>query len=89
MAQPKTVPGRNAPIGAEADRHLITETHAANILGLKVATLRRWRWVGRGPQFIKVGEAVRYDPADIHQFIEAGRRRSTSDDPIAPKADGL
>ncbi len=55
------------------------EHEAAARLGLKVATLRRWRWSGRGPPFIKIGAAVRYDPDDVEAFIEAGRRSSTSD----------
>ncbi len=59
--------------------YLIGERGAAERLGLAVATLRRWRWVGRGPRFVKVGGAVRYDPADLDAFIEAGRRISTTD----------
>ncbi len=58
---------------------LMTETEAARLLGLKVATLRRWRWAGKGPRFLKLGGAVRYDQGDLTAFIEAGRRTSTSD----------
>ncbi len=58
---------------------LVNETEAARILSLSVKTLRRWRWAGRGPRFIKIGGAVRYDPTDLTAFIEAGRRTSTSD----------
>lgn len=58
---------------------LVDEREAAERLGLAVATLRRWRWVGRGPLFVKIGGAVRYDPADLDALIEAGRRKSTSD----------
>ncbi len=59
---------------------LLKETEAAEILSVEVATLRRWRWAGgKGPRFIKIGAAVRYDPADLVAFIEAGRRASTSD----------
>lgn len=58
---------------------LVNEQDAARILGLKVATLRRWRWSSKGPRFIKLGGAVRYDPLDLEIFIEAGRRRCTSD----------
>lgn len=58
---------------------LIKEDPAARILGVEVATLRRWRWSGGGPAFIKLGNAVRYDPRDLAAFIEAGRRRSTSE----------
>ncbi len=58
---------------------LINEHEAARILGLSVKTLRRWRWAGRPPGFLKIGAAVRYDPADIAAFIGAARRTSTSD----------
>jgi len=58
---------------------LLNETEAARILAMQVTTLRRWRWSGKGPRFVKIGAAVRYDPADLTAFIEAGRRNSTSD----------
>ena len=62
-----------------AARALLNETEAARILAMRVTTLRRWRWAGRGPRFVKIGAAVRYDRADLSAFIEAGRRNSTSD----------
>ena len=58
---------------------LLNEHQAAAILGIKVATLRRWRWAGKPPRFIKIGSAVRYDPVDLQNLIDAGRRISTSD----------
>ena len=58
---------------------LIDEHEAAARLGLKVATLRRWRWAGRPPHFFKIGAAVRYDPEELASYIEAARRTSTSD----------
>ena len=58
---------------------LMNEHEVAAKLGLKVATLRRWRWAGRGPPYIKIGSAVRYQPPDIDALIDAGRRTSTSD----------
>ena len=59
--------------------HLLHETETAKILSVKVSTLRRWRWAGQGPRFIKLGAAVRYDPSDLKEFIETGSRTSTSD----------
>ena len=58
---------------------LLKEAEAAEHLSVAVATLRRWRWAGRGPRFLKIGGAVRYDPTDVMAFVEAGRRTSTSD----------
>jgi len=58
---------------------LVGELEAAQILGLSVKTLRRWRFAGRGPAFHKIGACVRYRLADLAEFIEAGRRQSTAD----------
>lgn len=61
-------------------RALVNETEAARILNVSVKTLRRWRWAGTGPAYRKIGAAaVRYHPADLATFIEAGRRQSTAD----------
>ncbi len=66
-------------IATEPTSRLLKEGEAAKILNLEVATLRRWRWSGRGPRFLKLGGAVRYELADIEAFIEASRKASTSD----------
>jgi general secretion pathway protein A len=60
---------------------LLDEHSAAEMLSLKVNTLRRWRWAGTGPAFVKIGAAVRYEPAAMHAFIEQSRRQ-----PLAPKS---
>ena len=62
-----------------SDRQLITETEAADFLGLQPVTLRRWRWAGKGPRFLKIGGAVRYERATLEEFVSASVRRSTSD----------
>jgi hypothetical protein len=60
--------------------NLVDETEAAKLLGnLSVKTLRRWRWQGCGPAFVKVGAAVRYQLVDIEAFLSARRRHSTRD----------
>ena len=63
---------------------LVNEIEAARILDLSPLTLRKWRWAGKGPRFVKIGAAVRYDLADLTTFIEAGRHNSTSE--FGPKA---
>jgi excisionase family DNA binding protein len=52
---------------------LYTEREAAERLAISVKTLRRWRWLRRGPAFVKIGAAVRYPGSDIDAFIAAGR----------------
>jgi hypothetical protein len=70
----------------EVFRTLVDETRAALLLDLKVKTLRRWRWAGKGPRFVKLGSAVRYRLADLDQFIAAGQRTSTSDTGVGRRA---
>lgn len=41
----------------------LTEKQVAEIMGLSVKTLQRWRLFGEGPEWRKFGTAVRY-PAD-------------------------
>lgn len=64
---------------AEKTRRFVNEHAAAEELGTAVATLRRWRWAGRGPAYFKIGSLVRYDVSDLRAFADAGRRQSTSD----------
>ena len=59
----------------------MTEVEAARILGLEPATLRQWRFLGRGPAYHKFGSAVRYDPRELERFIACARRGSETDDP--------
>ncbi len=59
--------------------HLLHETETAKILSVKVSTLRRWRWAGTGPRFLKVGYAVRYDPQTLKDYLAERERTSTSD----------
>ena len=57
---------------------LLTETSTANALGVKPATLRRWRWAGKGLPFIKIGSLVKYAQKDVEAYIENNRRANTS-----------
>jgi predicted DNA-binding transcriptional regulator AlpA len=69
--------------GADPKDRLLNEHEAAAYLGLAVATLRRWRWSGDGPNHVKLGPAkgaaVRYEPHALAQFVAAGVRASTGD----------
>ena len=63
----------------DSQTKLLTESQVADILNLRVATLRRWRWIGQGPRFIKIGAAVRYDPEQLKAYLAKQVRSSTSD----------
>ena len=45
-------------------------------------TLERWRWLGEGPQFIKIGGRVRYRIEDIEAFEASNVRQVTG--PMRP-----
>ena len=46
---------------------------AAEILGLEERTLDKWRLLGKGPKFVRVGtRAIRYRHEDLVNFIESG-----------------
>ena len=58
---------------------LRNEHEAAALLNVAVPTLRRWRWSGHGPRFVKIGRAVSYDHAELRAYLQQQTRRSTSD----------
>ena len=53
----------------------LKETEAAERLGCKVSTLRKWRTLGNGPAYIKVGRLVRYSDADLAAYLDANRKQ--------------
>jgi len=61
----------------------LKEKEAAEIIGLSVHWLRRKRWEGGGPKFLKLGNgtnaAVRYLAEDLQDFISMHRASSTSE----------
>ena len=58
---------------------LLNEVKTAEFLGLSTATLRKWRWEGKEPRFIKLGRRVVYRMSDIEAYLEKQSRLSTSD----------
>lgn len=63
---------------------IFTETEAATYLGgetspIPKATLRYWRCVGGGPDFIKMGRSVRYSQAALDDYLERNSKNSTSE----------
>lgn len=62
-----------APIIADAAvtvPTLLTPTQTAEILGVGIKTLERWRSTGEGPRFVKLSlGTVRYRAADLNAFV--------------------
>ena len=50
---------------------LLTTEVTAEFLSMSEGTLRWWRSIGRGPQFIKCGGAVRYRLEDLEAWLNA------------------
>jgi predicted DNA-binding transcriptional regulator AlpA len=49
---------------------LMNETQVSEKIQVSLACLRRWRLLGAGPEYIKVGPLVRYRPEAIDRWIE-------------------
>ncbi|MFL1462555.1 helix-turn-helix transcriptional regulator [Roseococcus sp. DSY-14] len=65
-------------------KHL-TQTEVARRWCLSPRTLERWRWLGQGPAFLKLGGRVAYRLEDIEAF-EAAQTRDATSSPQSPHA---
>lgn len=64
----------------EPTKRIFRTPEAANYLGLAASTLEKKRLTGDGPEFVKLGgRAVGYDIIALDAWLDAQRRRSTSD----------
>lgn len=57
---------------------LLNENKASAVTGFKVTTLRKRRWQGLPPRFLKVGSKVFYDANELQLFLQGCVRESTS-----------
>jgi len=51
--------------------HLLNEYQVAEMLGVSVATVRRWRLLKQGPRFLKLGVLCKYRTEDIASWLES------------------
>jgi hypothetical protein len=56
---------------------LLPPAEAGRILRKSIPTLARWRCVGFGPRWVKLGRAIAYPRGEIAAFIAANYRPST------------
>jgi hypothetical protein len=61
----------------------LTESEAAAHLRVSRSFLAKKRCTGGGPRFCKIGRRVLYDIADLDEFAEQMKRRSTSESAVA------
>jgi len=50
---------------------LMTEHQVAAACAVSVASVRRWRVLGAGPRYLKIGCSVRYKLEDVRSWIES------------------
>ena len=48
----------------------LTEKDAAKILSVSPKTMQKWRWLCKGPNYKKMGRAVRYTVEDLQAYAE-------------------
>jgi predicted site-specific integrase-resolvase len=53
---------------------LLSSADVAQLLDVSMRTLEFWRYVGKGPAYVKVGKRIRYRPADVEAYLEANRQ---------------
>jgi len=59
---------------------LLTPVQAAARLGLRVSTLARWRWSGKGPPFHRIGGRIAYAMEDVIAFVGPSFRSTSEAD---------
>ena len=69
---------RRVQVANQRKSPLLTTAEAAEFLRLKKHTLENMRWQGTGPPFRKHGGRVFYHRAEIREWSEQARRRSSS-----------
>jgi hypothetical protein len=57
---------------------LLTVGEVAALLRCSISSLNKWRCLGGGPDFVKVGSRVRYRLTDIATWVKDETRSSTS-----------
>jgi predicted DNA-binding transcriptional regulator AlpA len=50
---------------------MLNEHQVARYLSISVGTVRRWRLFRNGPQYLKIGAAVRYRQRDVDRWLDS------------------
>ena len=51
--------------------HLIDSKQLSKELGIPEGTIAQWRYLGKGPDYIRVGRYVRYRPEAVEAWLAA------------------
>lgn len=55
---------------------LLTTQNVADYLGVPVATIYQWKYLGTGPRAIRVGRHLRFRPGDVESWLDANSDRA-------------
>lgn len=69
------MPARANNSGVRRTERLWSPIEVADFLGIPLATIYALRYKGIGPSGFRVGRHVRYDPQDVHDWLETQRDR--------------
>ena len=58
---------------------LITPKQLADLVGVAVSTLKKWRSIGCGPPWVRIGRRIFYDLAEVEKWIDQNRFCSTAE----------
>lgn len=58
---------------------LITPQQLADLVGVAVSTLKKWRSIGGGPPWVRIGRRIFYDLVEVEKWIDQNRFRSTAE----------
>lgn len=59
----------------------LTQSQLADRWHISPRTLEQWRWLGKGPKFLKIGARVLYDEKEVEAF-ETGQLCQNTHGPI-------
>ncbi len=59
----------------------LRDKDVANMLAISVTTLAKWRQIGYGPDFVKIGYKIRYATSAVSSWLESKTRTSTAETP--------
>ncbi len=68
----RTPPPKNQP-------KRVDTVGAAKFIGVSRRTLEKWRYVGGGPPYLKLGRRVLYSMSDLEVWVKGRERFSTSE----------
>ena len=54
-----------------AFERLLNDHEVAALIGVSIATVRRWRLLRRGPRYLRIGVLIRYRPESIREWLDA------------------